>query len=114
MIDYRKNPMKHIDARLAWWQLFSEDILKTASQLEDELSVTFRDDRYNEVPDPDAPLVRHFVNCLYDIYNSAKDHQMFIENACRQNERFCAYWLHGRGEWNGLQAFLQEEVNRND
>ena len=110
MIDYRKTPLKHIDARLFWWQDFSESILKLANHLDDELYDTFRDDRFNEEPDPDAPLVRHFINCLYDIYHSAKAHEQYIQAVQEQHERFCKYWLNGEGNWDGIQAFLQEEV----
>ena len=114
MIDYTKTPLKHIDARLSWWQNFSESLLKAATYLEDELSLTFRDDKLNEEPDPDAPLVHYFVKSLYDLYSSSKNHEQYLQAASDQHERFCRYWQHGEGEWNGLHEFLREEVNPYD
>ena len=113
MIDFNKNPLKHIDERSRWWQEFSEKILKVASNLEDELYDTFRDGRYGEFPDVDAPIVRRFVDLLYGIYEDAQHHQQDVEVAEAQFDAFCNYWVHGQGKWNGIHEFLQEEVKCN-
>ena len=114
MIDSRKCPLQDVYSRLFWWQDFEDSIQKTADFLENELFFTFRDERFNEIPDVDAHFARSILNSLYNIQHKIHEHTYKVQCAQEQYDRFCDYWVHGNGQWNGLQEFLQEEVNPYD
>ena len=111
MTDFNKTPLANPDVRFFWWQDYTDFLKKIASNLEDELSDTFRFNKYNELPDNEASAVNLILNGLQALIMVAQKQTDKNKINLAQFEDFCEYWLHGRGEWNGLQEFLRKEAN---
>lgn len=111
MTDLNKTPLKNLPIRYEWWNNYAQFLKKTANNLEDSLYDVFRDERYGETPDVDAPIARHILNVLYELADFAKEHADSLKKPLDQYERFIWYWQFGRGEWNGMQEFLHEEAS---
>lgn len=108
MTDFNKTPMKSPDFRFWWWKDYADTLQKYASRLEDELSDTFRFNRYGEEPDADAAVVNLIHNGLLALADVAHKQTQKAEKNFALYEDFCEYWVFGRGEWHGLQEFLAE------
>ena len=111
MTDLNKTPMKAPDYRYFWWLDYTEFLKKTASNLEDVLEDEFRFNQFNEQPDNEASAVNLILNGLQALIMVAQKQTDKNKINLAQFEDFCEYWVHGRGEWNGLQEFLRKEAN---
>ena len=110
MTDLNKTPMKAPDTRFFWWQDYAHSLKKAASNLEDDLEFCFRFNQYNEEPDAEAAVVNLIHNGLLALADIAQKQADKNKINLSQFEDFCEYWVFGRGEWNGLHEFLQQEA----
>lgn len=111
MTDFNKTPLKSPDFRFWWWHDYAELLDKYASRLEDDLSDLFRFNRYGEEPDNEAAVVSLIHSGLLALAEIAQKQADKNEINLSQYEKFCEYWVFGRGKWNGLQEFLQQEAD---
>ena len=110
MIELNKTPMANPDVRFFWWQDYSDFLKKIASNLEDELYDNFRFNQFNEQPDVDAPIAKMILDGLYQLADVAQNHTNKLRKPLELYDKFCDYWVHGNGEWHGLQEFLQQHL----
>lgn len=111
MTELNKTRMKNPEFRFWWWQVYAELLDKYASRLEDDLSDLFRFNQFNEEPDNEASVVSLIHSGLLALAEIAQKQADKNKINLSQFEDFCEYWVSGRGEWNGLQEFLQKEAN---
>ena len=110
MTDLNKNPMKNPDYRFFWWEDYARSLKMAASNLEDELSDLFRFNKYGEEPDNEASVVNLIHSGMLALAQIAQKQADKNRKNLSQYEKFCEYWVFGRGEWHGLHEFLQQEA----
>ena len=109
----RESPMTNPEFRFFWWQDYSRFLKKTASNLEDVLENDFRFNQFGEEPDNEASVVSLIHSGLLALADIAHKQAEKNGKIFSQYEDFCEYWVHGNGEWHGLQEFLRKEASSN-